>query len=106
MNDYKLLFDTIPWTSTATGLRYKVYTRDALRLRLVEFYDGFIENDWCMKGHLGIVLEGRAEVLFKNGRKTGFSKGDIIDIPSGDSDKHKTIISHGGSICVLFFENT
>ena len=106
MNDYKLSLDLIPWINPSAGLRYKEYIKDSLKLRLVEFSDGFIEHDWCKRGHLGIVVAGRATVVFDNGKKAVFSEGDIINIPSGDYDRHKTVINDGDSIRVLFFDMT
>lgn len=105
MNDYKISFDTLPWIDGAAGLRYKEFTKDNKKLRLVEFSDTFVEKDWCEKGHFGIFLEGKAQVLFDNGTKVTFAKGDIITIPPGGNDKHMAIIAKGEKAVVLFFED-
>jgi hypothetical protein len=105
MNDYKIEFEKLPWIDGAAGLKYKEFVKDIKKLRLVEFSDSFIEKDWCEKGHFGIALEGRARVLFNNGSNVTFIKGDIINIPHGPNDKHKTVISKGEKALVLFFED-
>jgi hypothetical protein len=105
MNDYKIEFEKMPWIDAATGLKYKEFIKDNKKIRLVEFSDDFIEKGWCEKGHFGIALEGIAQVIFNNGSKISFSKGDIINIPHGEKDKHKTIISKGEKALVLFFED-
>ena len=105
MDDYKIEFEKVPWVDAAPGLKYKEFIKDNKKLRLVEFSDNFIEKDWCEKGHFGIALDGRALVLFNNGLNVTFAKGDIINIPHGENDKHKTIISKGEKALVLFFED-
>ncbi len=105
MNDYKIAFDALPWIDGAAGLRYKEFVKENKKLRLVEFSDNFIEKGWCEKGHFGIALEGRATVQFSNGSNATFVKGDIINIPPGQHDRHKTVISKGEKAVVLFFED-
>ena len=105
MNNYKTAFDSLPWTDGATGLRYKEFVKDNKKLRLVEFSDTFVEKEWCEKGHFGIALEGRTTVLFNNGSKVTYVKGDIINIPHSEHDKHKAFISKGEKAVVLFFED-
>lgn len=103
--DYKLDFEKIPWSQTAPGLRVKELTRGSCKLRLAEFSEGFDEPDWCPRGHLGIVLNGIARVVFHNGIETIFQEGEIIDIPAGGDDKHKAVIDHGQACTILFFES-
>jgi hypothetical protein len=80
-------FDALPWQSQLAGARYKVYAREGRRLRLVEFSHGFAESDWCLKGHIGYVLEGEMDVDF-SGDLVHFSAGDGICISAGPESKH------------------
>ncbi len=48
----------------------------------------FIEPDWCIKGHMGYILEGQLEVSF-DGKVVVFNSGDGLFIPEGDERKHK-----------------
>jgi hypothetical protein len=105
MNNYKIQFEKIPWSSGTEGLRFKELEKENKKLRLVELSDNFIEKEWCEKGHFGIFLEGSAQVLFNNGARVTFTKGDIITISRGGNDKHKAVIAKGEKAVVLFFED-
>jgi len=49
----RVAFETIPWQVMAPGARHKMVERDGKRIRLVDLTDSLIENDWCLKGHVG-----------------------------------------------------
>ena len=88
MNNFKVDFDEIPWTSPRPGARFKVYKEGTYQLRLVEFSDGFSENEWCAKGHRGYIIEGELEMTFSD-KKVIYKAGDAIVIPEGEAYKHK-----------------
>jgi len=87
MQQYKVAFDSLPWSSPATGVRLKAHRHGDRQLRLLEFTDQFVEPDWCVKGHVGYVLEGQLEIDF-HGNKIIFNPGDGIFIPPGEEHKH------------------
>ena len=88
MEQCKIDFTSIPWETPADGVRSKAYKQNGRQVRLVEFTDKFIETDWCKKGHIVYILDGRLEVNF-NGNVVVFNKGDGLFIPPGEKDKHK-----------------
>jgi quercetin dioxygenase-like cupin family protein len=88
---YRIDFDAIPWQSPGAGVRQKAIVRDGRRLRLVEFARDFVERDWCPKGHIGYVLEGRMELAI-GGRTVSFGPGDGIFIPAGPEHQHKATV--------------
>jgi len=88
MRTHKINFSTLPWQSPLPNIRFKVYEQDDKRIRLVEYSAGFEEPDWCVKGHIGYVLEGRVEIDF-DGDVVNFEAGDGIFIPAGEEHKHK-----------------
>ena len=88
MQQYRVDFDSIPWESPMAGVRFKAYTQDGRRLRLVEFAKEFVEPDWCTSGHTGLILEGQIEIDF-DGQVITFNPGDGIFIPPGEEHKHK-----------------
>jgi quercetin dioxygenase-like cupin family protein len=55
---------------------------------LVEFDREFVEPDWCAKGHIGYILEGKIEIDF-DGDKEVFGPGNGVFIPAGEKHKHK-----------------
>ena len=88
MAEHKIDFESMEWESLAPGVKCRAYERGGRKLRLVEFGREFVEQDWCRKGHIGYILEGRMEIDF-NGEKEVFGVGDGIFIPAGEEHKHK-----------------
>ena len=101
--NHKIIFDNIEWTNAGTGVRYKAFTHGSQRLRLVEFSEGFVEPDWCIHGHAGIVLEGSFTLDF-NGILERYCEGDVIFIPCGKADKHKAVLGKDERVTLLLFE--
>ena len=87
MSQYKVPLETMPWVTAAPGVRFKLYRQGDRQIRLAEFTGEFVEPDWCKKGHIGYVLEGRLE-LDVNGQAVVFHPGDGIFIPAGEPHKH------------------
>ena len=89
MEQYKVDFESMEWEAPAEGVRFKAYEQGGRRLRLAEFTKEFVEPDWCTKGHVGYILEGRMEIDF-DGKVIVFGPGDGIFIPAGQKHKHKS----------------
>jgi quercetin dioxygenase-like cupin family protein len=103
MNTCRVDFAGLPWISPAPGVRYKVYKQGNRQLRLVEFSEGFVEPDWCTKGHIGYVLAGSMELQFPDQTVT-FGPGDGVFIPAGQDCKHKGRVKSGVFRVVLVEE--
>lgn len=103
MKKHLIEFDQQPWINAAKGLRYKVYKAGNQQIRLAEFSKGFIEEDWCLNGHAGYVLEGSCTIDF-NGAEEYFRIGDVVMIPAGVQDKHKLSIQGEEKVLFLLFE--
>jgi quercetin dioxygenase-like cupin family protein len=103
MNDYLIDFDSMDWESPAPGVRYKAYIRDNYRIRLVEISEGFSDENWCTKGHIGYVLEGSFSIDF-NGNVIPFKAGDGIFIPAGEENEHKAKVIKGEKALLILFE--
>ena len=89
--NYKAEFGPIEWQSPLPGVRFKAFVQGSRRMRLVEYTSDFVEPDWCTKGHIGYVIEGRFEIDF-NGRIVQYGPGDGIFIPPGEEHKLKATI--------------
>lgn len=96
-------FSKNEWIEAADGIRYKAFKYGSQQIRLVEFYEGFKEPDWCKVGHSGYILDGECKINF-NGHVESLKKGDILHIPSGDEHKHMVLMEKGGWVQVLLFE--
>ena len=97
-------FDKLEWNEPALGVRYKAFINGDQQIKLVEFSEGFVEPDWCVKGHAGYVLDGTFSIDYC-GNSEQYKKGDIIFIPSEKHAKHKVILSEGEKVTLLEFGN-
>ncbi len=88
MPPFKVDFESIGWQSQAAGMRSKAYREGLKQIRLVEFTQEFVETDWCLKGHVGLVLSGWLEIDFR-GRTVAYPEGSGIFIPPGQAGAHK-----------------
>jgi quercetin dioxygenase-like cupin family protein len=88
MEQYKVDFGSMGWESPVSGVRFKAYEQRGRKLRLVELAEGFVEPVWCIKGHVGYILEGQIEIDF-DGNVVVFGPGDGIFIPPGAENRHK-----------------
>lgn len=88
MSNHKAEFAAQNWEMPSPGMRMKVCRQADMQTRLVEFTKDFVEPDWCLRGHVGYVLDSRIEIDF-HGEVEAFGPGDGIIIPSGEEHKHK-----------------
>jgi len=100
---YIVEFEKIEWTEPAKGVRYKSFVKGNQQIRLLEFSEGFIEPDWCKKGHACYVLDGEFSNDY-NGRLERYKAGDVVFIPKGEQAKHKAILGKGEKVTLLLFE--
>ena len=100
MDKYKIDFKALPWETPAVGVRFKAYEQDGRKLRFAEFTKEFVEADWCTKGHIGYILDGRMEIDF-DGKVILFGPGDGLFIPAGDKHKHKAKVLTDKLIIIL-----
>ena len=103
MNDFLVSFKSMKWQNTSPGIRYKEYIKDNQRIRLVEFSEQFNEVDWCTKGHVGYVIEGKISINF-SGRIIDFKSGDGLFISEGEGNKHKGSVGKGEKALLILFE--
>jgi hypothetical protein len=96
-------FDPIPWERPRPGLRFKRYERGGQRVRLMEFSEGFVEEECCLNGHMGRVLEGGFSIAY-GGAIERYQAGDVFLIAPGEEDVHKAVVGRGERALVLLFE--
>jgi quercetin dioxygenase-like cupin family protein len=88
MDQYKVAFNEMEWEPVREGVRHKVYLHRNTKLRLVEFTQGAPGGEWCMKGHIGYVLDGQLEMDF-DGNAQLYGPGDGVFIPAGQYHQHQ-----------------
>jgi hypothetical protein len=103
MNKVRVDFASLAWEETAAGARSKAFVRGDKKLRLVEFTSEFREADWCVKAHVGCVLEGALEIVFDE-RTESFAAGDGIFIEGGERERHRAKVV-GSPVKLLLVED-
>jgi ethanolamine utilization protein EutQ (cupin superfamily) len=93
MTDYRVRFDDVDWESPMDGVRHKVMDHGGVRLRLVEYGDQLLPH-WCVRGHVGHILDGRLEIQFES-ETFIYESGDGVFIPSGEQHKHMARVIDG-----------
>lgn len=88
MEQYRVLLEELEWQDGIKGARFKAHRDGNKQLRLLELTSGFVESEWCEKGHVGLVLKGELEIDFR-GRQVVYPEGSVIFIPSGAASGHK-----------------
>ena len=101
--DHQIDFSKMEWITPAIGVKYKTFINATQRIRLVVFSEGFVEPDWCLHGHSGLVLDGACRINF-NGSIEYLQKGDVFHIETGKNDKHMVIMGKDEWIQILLFE--
>lgn len=77
-----------PWSKPGASGRVKIFNSNGKRLRLLELPPGFDEENWCLVGHQGYVLEGRFTIIFDDA-SFDCSPGMAFSIPDGVRHRSK-----------------
>jgi quercetin dioxygenase-like cupin family protein len=88
--DTLIRFSDLPWETPAKYVRQKTRTLTGKKLRLVEFSMGLEHPEWCLKGHVGYVLDGTLAIEFDHGT-IEYRAGDGLILPSGEGDRHRPV---------------
>jgi hypothetical protein len=101
-------FQSIDW-STIEKVEYKGETGVAtwqtiqytgLRLRIVEYSDGYLSDHWCQKGHIVHCLEGEFESEMENGQLFTLKKG-MTYVVSDNLSSHRSISKDGVKLMIV-----
>jgi len=85
---YKIVFDELDWISPGDDIRFKCYEHGGFQIRLVEFGKSMVHADWCLKGHLAYIVDGKLEIAFSEHSEV-YQPGDAMFIPDGKEHKHR-----------------
>lgn len=85
---YKIKFDEMEWVEVGDGMRFKRFQKDELQVRLVEWDKAMVHPAWCLKGHIGYIVEGAVEIDVA-GTVFLYEAGDVFILPDGEAHKHR-----------------
>ncbi len=98
MTKQSIPFQTIDWTQVPkteykgeTGIAYwQTVQLPGLRIRIVEYSEGYLADHWCRKGHIVHCLEGRLESELQTGEKFVLTEG-MTYVVSDELSSHRSI---------------
>lgn len=101
-------FEKIDWDSIEkveykgeTGTAYwQTIQFEGLRIRIVEYSNGYLADHWCQKGHIVHCLEGEFISELKTGEKIKLSKGETY-VVSDDLSSHRSFSADGVKLLII-----
>jgi len=85
---HKIKFDELDWIDAGDSMKYKRYQQGDAQIRLVQWGRDMLHEAWCIKGHYGYVIDGKAEITY-SGQTETYEAGDVIFIPDGQDFQHR-----------------
>ena len=101
-------FQTIDWTAIEkveykgeTGVAFwQTVQFEGLRIRLVEYSNGYLADHWCQKGHIVHCLEGEFVSELSTGEQVKLTKGQTY-IVSDELSSHRSIATNGVQLLII-----
>ncbi|MFN7913158.1 MAG: DHCW motif cupin fold protein [Bacteroidota bacterium] len=101
-------FQTIDWNSVEkieykgeTGIAiWQTMQFNGLRVRIVEYSNGYLADHWCQKGHIVHCLEGEFVSELSTGEKIKLAKGETY-IVSDELSSHRSISEKGVKLLII-----
>lgn len=101
-------FQTIDWSGIEktehkgeTGTSFwQTIQFPGLRIRLVEYSEGYLADHWCQKGHVVHCLEGEFVSELINGERIKLAKGETYVVSDGLSS-HRSVTESGVKLLIV-----
>ena len=108
MNQSVIPFQTIDWSSIPhtdhpgeTGTSFwQTLQFEGLRIRIVEYSEGYVADHWCKKGHIVHCLEGEFTSELEQGEKFRLTKG-MTYIVSDEMSSHRSVTAKGVKLLIV-----
>jgi quercetin dioxygenase-like cupin family protein len=71
-----------------------------IRVRMVEYTQGYLADHWCSKGHVLFCLEGELETELEDGRKFVLKPGMSYQVADG-AEPHRSFTAVGAKLFVV-----
>jgi hypothetical protein len=108
MKDNGIPYRAIDWVSfprtenkgeTGTSF-WRTLQLPGLRIRVVEYSQGYLADHWCQKGHIVHCLEGEFVNEQENGERTILTKGMTYIVSDGASS-HRSRTERGATLLIV-----
>jgi hypothetical protein len=101
-------FQTIDWSSIEkveykgeTGVAFwQTVQYSGLRIRIVEYSNGYLADHWCQKGHIVYCLEGEFISELSTGEKIKLSSGQTY-VVSEELSSHRSVAINGVKLLII-----
>lgn len=101
-------FQTIDWNSVEkieykgeTGIAiWQTIQFNGLRVRIVEYSNGYLADHWCKNGHIVHCLEGAFVSELSTGEKIKLAKGETYIVSDGLSS-HRSVSKNGVKLLII-----
>ena len=71
-----------------------------LRIRLVEYSEGYLADHWCQKGHIVHCLEGEFDSELISGERLSLKKGETY-VVSDELSSHRSVTESGVKLLIV-----
>jgi hypothetical protein len=101
-------FQTIDWSGIEktehkgeTGTSFwQTIQFPGLRIRLVEYSEGYLADHWCQKGHIVHCLEGEFDSELISGERLSLKKGETY-VVSDELSSHRSVTESGVKLLIV-----
>lgn len=101
-------FQSIDWSSIEkveykgeTGVAFwQTVQYPGLRIRIVEYSNGYLADHWCQKGHIVHCLEGEFISELSTGEKIKLSSGQTY-VVSDELSSHRSVAENGVKLLII-----
>jgi hypothetical protein len=101
-------FQTIDWSSIEKTEHkgeegtswWQTVQLEGLRIRIVEYSNGYLADHWCQKGHIVHCLEGEFISELSTGEQIRLAKGETY-IVSDELSAHRSTSANGVKLLII-----
>ena len=86
--------------STGTSFSRTMTTSD-LRVRVVEYWPGYLADHWCDLGHVFYLLRGEVVVELRDGRSFPMKAGECFQVSDDGDSSHRVRTAVGGTAFIV-----
>ena len=101
-------FQTTDWTTIEptehkgiTGMAYwRTQYFGTIRVRMVEYTEGYFADHWCSKGHIILCLEGEMTTELEDGRTYVLKQGMTYQV-ADKAEAHRSFTDIGAKLFIV-----
>jgi hypothetical protein len=79
---------------------WRTFEMGNIRVRMVEYTQGYMADHWCPRGHVLLVMQGELHTELKDGRTFTLTSGMSYQV-ADDTDLHRSSTSTGVRLFIV-----